>query len=102
MVMFRTNTLNKWLIQYDVRMPDELYANRRWAADTRARYLLRPDVPWPLSVDPLVWPSVFCSAIFKTPGIETYSPIEIDPALDGGTQWCHLDTMRACYDSHRA
>ena len=94
--------MNKWLIRYDVRMPPELYVDRRWNADARAQYLLRPDVPWPLSVDPLIWPSVFFSEIFKLPHFESYSTIEIDPSLDNGTQWLHLDTMRACYDVHRA
>jgi hypothetical protein len=45
---------------------------------------------------------VFFSEVFKSPYFETYSTIEIDPALDDGTQWLHLDSMRACYDSHRA
>jgi len=32
---------------------------RAWHADRRELYLLRPEVERPLSVDALVWPSVF-------------------------------------------
>jgi hypothetical protein len=94
--------LNRWLVRFDVRLAQEQYVSRRWDANDRARYLLRQDVHWPLSVDTLVWPSAFFSGIFKSPHFESYSTIEVDPAVDGGTQWLHLDAMRACYDSHRA
>ncbi|HEY1756017.1 MAG TPA: hypothetical protein VGG72_11515 [Bryobacteraceae bacterium] len=28
-----------------------------WDQDRRSQYLIRPEVPWPLSVDPMVWPA---------------------------------------------
>jgi hypothetical protein len=83
-------------------MPQELYVSRRWDAVARARFLLRQDIQWPLSVDPLVWPSVFFSEIFKRPELESCSTIEVDPAIDGGKYWLRLDAMRTHYDSHRA
>lgn len=94
--------MNRWLIRFDVRAAKEQYVSRRWDRDARKRYLLRPDIEWPLSVDPLVWPSVFYSEIFRRPSVESYSTIEVDPAVDGGQYWLDLDRMRTYYDSHRA
>lgn len=47
------------LIGYDVRLSAEDYVDKFWDAQRRAAYLLFRDVRWPLSVDRLVWPSVF-------------------------------------------
>jgi hypothetical protein len=94
--------LNRWLIEFDVRMAEEQYVTRHWLKDARAEYLLRPDITWPLSVDTLVWPSVFYSAIFRNPAIESYSTIEVDHTIDGGNYWLDLDRMRTHYDLYRA
>jgi hypothetical protein len=94
--------VNRWLIRFDVRVAKEQYVSRRWDANAKAQYLLRPDIEWPLSVDPLVWPSVFYSETFKSPHWESYSTIEVDPAIDGGDYWLELDRMRTYYDVHRA
>jgi hypothetical protein len=94
--------LNRWLIQFDVRMAEEQYVTRHWLRDARAEYLLRPDISWPLSVDPLVWPSVFYSPIFRNPAFESYSTIEVDHTIDGGSYWLDLDRMRTHYDLHQA
>ena len=47
----------KALLGFDAR--DMHVPATAWDADRRELYLLRPDVPRPLSVDALVWPSVF-------------------------------------------
>jgi hypothetical protein len=92
-------SVNRWLIAFDVRSDPEQYVSRRWDATRRARYLLRPEVQWRLSVDGLVWPSVF-----RLKGLDQLSdsPIEIDPDVAGGDPWRDLDRLRACYDAHRA
>ena len=94
--------MNRWLIQFDVRLANEQYVSRHWLTDARARYLLRPDITWPLSVDALVWPSVFFSTIFRNPAFESYSAIEVDHTVDDGNYWLDLDRMRTYYDSHQA
>jgi hypothetical protein len=81
-------------------MAEEQYVTRHWLRDARAEYLLRPDISWPLSVDPLVWPSVFYSPIFRNPAFESYSTIEVDHTIDGGSYWLDLDRMRTHYDLH--
>lgn len=93
--------MNRWLIRFDVRAAKEQYASRRWDANARARYLLRPDIEWPLSVDRRVWPSVFYSGIVERPDWQSYATIEVDPAIDGGRYWLDLARMRAYYDRHR-
>jgi len=45
---------------------------RAWDADRRELYLLRPEVESPLSVDALVWPSVF----ERVPDLEWTGPVQ--------------------------
>ena len=94
--------MNRWLIQFDVRMAKEQYVSQHWLSDSRAEYLLRPDIEWPLSVDTPVSPSVFFSQMFRNPALDSHSTIEVDPAVDGGNYWLELDRMRTYYDLHQA
>jgi hypothetical protein len=94
--------VNRWLIQFDVRAAKEQYVSHRWDAKARARYLLRPDIEWPLSVDGRVWPSVFYSELVERSDSQSYATIEVDPAIDDGHYWLDLAKMRAHYDLHRA
>jgi hypothetical protein len=43
----------------DVRLPADRYLAQEWTKHRRELYLLRPDVEQPISVDRIVWPSVF-------------------------------------------
>jgi hypothetical protein len=43
----------------DARLPSAQYLAREWTAQRRELFLLRPDIDQPLSVDRLVWPSLF-------------------------------------------
>jgi hypothetical protein len=43
----------------DARLPPAQYLAREWTAQRRELFLLRPDIDQPLSVDRLVWPSLF-------------------------------------------
>jgi hypothetical protein len=54
---FTVIVVNKWLIQFDIRVDPQQYAERRWDAARRSTYLLRPEVRWPLTVDAMAWPS---------------------------------------------
>jgi hypothetical protein len=47
------------IVGYDMRLRAEDYAAARWPADVRERFLLRPEIPWPLAIDTMVWPSLF-------------------------------------------
>ena len=53
--------MNRWLIRFDVRAAKQQYLDSRWDRDARKQFLLLPDIEWPLSVDSMVWPSVFYS-----------------------------------------
>ncbi len=44
---------------FDVRLNAEEYLSRIWTSDRRSKYLLYPQTSWPLSVDLMVWPSIF-------------------------------------------
>ncbi len=92
--------MNRWLLQFDVRAGKEQYVNRRWTAGSRAEYLLRPDIEWPLSIDQGVWPSVFYQKAFENP-INADSAIEIEPAVHDRCE-VDLERLRTYYDSHRA
>jgi len=43
----------------DARLPASQYLAHEWTAQRRELFLLRPDIEQPLSVDRLVWPSLF-------------------------------------------
>jgi hypothetical protein len=47
------------LVGFDIRLPLSEYLDHWWDEDQREQYLLRPEIEWPLSVDGLVWPSLF-------------------------------------------
>lgn len=93
--------MNQRLISFDVRLNKNDYVRTFWDDDHRKRFLLRSDIEWPLSVDPLVWPSVFFSKIFRDATKLSYGSIEVDPATDGGEYWLSLEAMRAHYEAHK-
>ena len=96
--------MNRWLLQFDVRIAKEEYVSQRWDKDSGAEYLLRPDIEWPLSIDRSVWPSVFFSNHFRD-FRDAHATIGIDPELEGTTwlrSWQDLERMRIHYDAHRA
>lgn len=93
--------MNHRIVRFDVRLDKSDYLDTLWDRERRQSYLLRPDVEWPLSVDPLVWPSVFYSEIFKEAVNLPYSSIELPPSTDDGDYWLNLDRMKEHYDSHK-
>ena len=93
--------MNQRLIQFDVRLRADDYVSSFWDQKDRNIYLLRPQTEWPLSVDPLIWPSVFYSEIFREATNLPYGSIEVDPSTDDGQYWLNLDHMKAHYETHK-
>lgn len=52
-------TVARYFLGYDLRACAKDYVSTEWAATRRLTYLLKHDIPWPLSVDTTVWPSLF-------------------------------------------
>jgi hypothetical protein len=93
--------VNQRLVQFDVRLRADDYVSSFWDQEHRNLYLLRPQTEWPLSVDPLVWPSVFYSEIFRAATNLPYGSIEVDPSTDDGQYWLNLDQMTGHYETHK-
>jgi hypothetical protein len=89
--------MNQRIVRFDVRLDKGDYVDTRWDKEQRNTYLLRPDVDWPLSIDPLVWPSVFYSKIFLGTTHHNYGTIEVDPSVDDGDYWLNLEQMMEHY-----
>jgi len=47
------------ILGFDIRLDANDYVDSFWDAAKRDTYLIQPKTKWPLSVDTLVWPSVF-------------------------------------------
>lgn len=94
--------MNRWLLAFDVRQQMEHYVSRRWDAAARTRYLLRPDIRWPLSVDPRVWPSVFSSGVVGRVDLSAPPNIEGDPDTKEKGWGSDLGAVRTYFDRHRA
>ncbi|HEX2116543.1 MAG TPA: hypothetical protein VHM01_19220 [Alphaproteobacteria bacterium] len=62
----------------DARLPAAQYLAREWTAQRRELFLLRPDIEQPLSVDRLVWPS-----LFRFPGDYVDAERAASPAAEG-------------------
>jgi len=88
--------VNSIILGFDVRVAqcDPLHA-KRWTKSRREKYLLRTDVPFPLSVDREVWPSLF--SFENGPRNQHLAPIHVVP-LDFHQQglrlWANLSDMQ--------
>lgn len=91
--------MHQRLFRFDIRLYKDDYVDTFWSAEHRNRYLLRPEVEWPLSIDPLVWPSVFFSK--PASDFDRYATIEVDMKVDNGNYWLNLEQMRTHYQMHR-
>jgi hypothetical protein len=91
----------KTVIGFDTRRHPEQYVSTLWNADRRERFLLAPGARWPLSVDTLVWPSVF--APHGPMSEEQKQLIGLEHALDitdacvVDDLWINLERMRHRY-----
>lgn len=94
--------MNQRLISFDVRLNKDGYVMAFWDDEHRKRFLLQSDIEWPLSIDPLVWPSVFFTKIFRDSTKLPYGSIEVDPITDGGEYWLSLEAMKAHYEAHKS
>ena len=97
-------------VGYDIRLCADAYLPRFWSTDRRDRFLLRPEIDWPLSFDPTVWPSVFSSPDeVQAPGIEDWWPERpptivaqpVNKRYDAFIDlWPDLDEMLAAFRKH--
>lgn len=74
--------MNHRLIRFDVRLDQRDYVNALWDREHRNCFLLKPEVEWPLSIDPRVWPSVLLFPGFDIAdlsGISALSNCEYSP-----------------------
>jgi hypothetical protein len=89
------------LLGYDIRLFAEDYVEARWDQNSRAIYLLRPDIKWPLSVDQMVWPSFFCYSNDRGAGyFELDETIEVTPSTTRHSAlelWPSLEDMKTCF-----
>lgn len=90
------------LLGFDIRLCPEDYVEALWDRKMRDIHLLSPEINWPLSVDTMIWPSLFryfrdCSihsyfqfneAIDVTPRNTRHSALEL---------WSSLDEMKNYY-----
>lgn len=91
------------LVGYDLRKFTKAYLDFRWSAEYREQYLLRPECPYPLSVDGTVWPSRFrIKAAEDVAPLLSPGDIELEPS--SGNQnfqlfdlWDDLDEMTSEY-----
>lgn len=95
---------------YDIRLCAHAYLPQYWINDERERFLLRPEIEWPLSFDPMVWPSIFESPDeVQVPGVEDWWP-DRPPAVVAEpvskrydtfmNLWPKLDEMLAVFRAH--
>lgn len=47
------------LLGFDIRLRSEDYVQQLWNQERRVTYLMLPEIKWPLSIDQMVWPSLF-------------------------------------------
>jgi hypothetical protein len=88
------------LLGFDIRLRAEDYVEVRWDQNSRAIYLLRPEIKWPLSVDQMAWPSFFRYSKSRGPGyLKLEETIDVTPSntRHGALElWPSLEEMRAC------
>lgn len=88
------------LVGFDMRRYPEDYVSVVWDRRRRELHLLRSDVNWPLSVDSLVWPTIFS----YPPVIEgmappyTFATIVADSKYAEHGLWSNLAEMRQFYE----
>lgn len=95
------------LLGFDIRLKSECYLNRVWDRERRFKYLLNPQTPWPLSVDIMVWPSMFryTSTQAGSGHISLDKLIEVETINtrhDALSIWPSLREMDKCFDSQKS
>jgi hypothetical protein len=89
------------LLGFDLRKCGGDYLDGFWLSQYRREYLLRPDVRWPLSVDPLVWPSFF--DLTSRPEYRSSDAIGITPTTTvqlGVKLWDDRAAMERAFSEH--
>jgi hypothetical protein len=85
--------MNRHLIEFDIRVAPERIPSHPEDDRYRAEFLLRPDVRWPMSVDGMIWPSVFFLEQCRDP-LHEYGTVPIDQVREEAWPWLNLAKMR--------
>ncbi|MDP6706025.1 MAG: hypothetical protein QF893_06765 [Alphaproteobacteria bacterium] len=95
--------LRQYVLGYDLRFAFEAFVTRDWTAARRARYLLRPEIAEPASVDTAVWPSRFVfpgSYVSRQPDGLARAAVEIRYLLQNAVDlWPEPEEMRAAFQA---
>jgi len=84
--------MNNYLVGFDIRLSAEQYVKSWWDQKRRDEYLLRPDTQWPLSVDGLVWPSMF--RVAKLDSLPDLAPHVIDVTPGRFPDFANLEQLK--------
>jgi hypothetical protein len=73
--------MNSRILGFDNRLMPDDFVPFEWGAERRERYLLRPDIAWPKSVDTMIWPSLFAFTQYRETWHERLPTkrIEVEP-----------------------
>jgi len=90
---------NERLLGFDIRQDASEYVDSFWDDANRQIYLIRPNTEWPLSVDTMIWPSVFrYSSIVSSPKEDERIPVNTQVAANG--LWFDLELMKSWFKEH--
>jgi hypothetical protein len=97
------NEAQEYLLGYDLRFNFGDFVARDWTTARRARYLLRPEIAEPASVDTAVWPSRFVfsgSYVSRQPDGLARAAVEIRYLLQNALDlWPEPEEMRAAFEA---
>lgn len=87
------------LLGFDIRRPFEDSTDVLWSQKRRDLYLLNSGTRWPLSIDNLVWLSVFRYAepVPAVAALQQLATISADPEYTEDGLWIDLPRMRESY-----
>jgi hypothetical protein len=89
------------ILGFDARETDEELGRTPMSEEVRERFLLRPEIPYPLSIDRLIWPTHFSYRRHLWNLVQTAdsSLIDADPDYSDGL-WLDLDRMKQSLCDH--
>ncbi|KJR41472.1 hypothetical protein MCHI_002622, partial [Candidatus Magnetoovum chiemensis] len=94
------------LLGFDIRLNPKYYMTQLWDYERRVRHLLNPDITWPLSVDKIVWPSLFrySSSLYEYPYFNFEQSIYIEPEEfrhSAINLWTGIEKMETYFFKHK-
>jgi hypothetical protein len=92
--------VNRWLLEFDVRIANGRYDAFRWDEPDGWGCLLPPAFEWPCSIDTAIWPSVFFMDGFRTER-HAEATIPVEPRTFIAEHGRDLAVLRARYEANR-